>query len=83
MKRQRALCNNIVITKAAFSKSDLNLRKKLMKFYVWNINIYGAEACKLFGKIDQKYFEIFQVVCWRRLDKITCTDRVENGDVWN
>jgi hypothetical protein len=23
------------------------------------------------------------VLCWRRMDKITCTDHVENEDVWN
>jgi uncharacterized protein (DUF2344 family) len=36
-----------------------------------------------FWEIDQKYFESFQVLCWRRMDKITCTDHVENEDVWN
>jgi hypothetical protein len=50
MRRQHALCNSIAMAKAAFSKSDLNVRKKLMKCYIWNIAIYGVEAWTLFGK---------------------------------
>ena len=44
--------SRIVIAKAAFnkkknlftSKLDLNLRKKLVKCYVWSMALYGAEA---------------------------------------
>jgi len=40
------------MAKAAFSKKktpftgklDLNLRKKLIKFYIWNMALYGAET---------------------------------------
>ena len=45
----------IYITKAAFnkkknlftSKLDLNLRKKLVKCYVWSMAVYGAETWML------------------------------------
>jgi hypothetical protein len=31
------------------NKLDLNLRKKLMKFYIWSIILYGAETWDTFG----------------------------------
>jgi hypothetical protein len=40
--------------KALFiSKLDLNLRKKLVKCYIWSIALYGAEEWTL-RKLDQK-----------------------------
>jgi len=47
--------------KAAFSKKktlftskmDLNLRKKLIKCYIWSMALYGAETWKL-RAADQK-----------------------------
>ena len=46
--------SRIVMTKTAFStketlftsKRDINLRKKLIKCYIWSIKLYGAEAWK-------------------------------------
>jgi len=35
------------------SKFDLNLRKKLVKFYVWSMVLYGAETWTL-RATDQK-----------------------------
>jgi hypothetical protein len=62
-------------TKALFpSKFDVNLRKKLVKCYIWNIALYGAETWTL-RKIDQKYLEDFEMWCWRRKE-IIWTDRV-------
>jgi hypothetical protein len=75
------------MAKAAFnkknlftSKLDLNLRKKLVKCYIWNIALYGAETWTL-RKIDQKYLESFEMWCWRRMEKISWTDRVRNEEV--
>jgi hypothetical protein len=46
--------------KAAFNrktlctgKLDLNLRKKLVKFYIWRIALYGAETWTL-RAVEQK-----------------------------
>jgi hypothetical protein len=85
-----ARCNRemkarISITKAAFnkkktlltSKLDLELRKKLVKCYIWNIVLYGAETWTL-RKLDQKYLESFEAWCWRRMEKISWTDCVSN-----
>jgi hypothetical protein len=62
----REIKSRIAMAKSAFnkkknlftSKLDLNLRKKLVKRYIWNIVLYGAETWTL-RKIDQKYLESF------------------------
>jgi hypothetical protein len=62
------------------SKLDLNLRKKLVKCYIWSIALCGAETWTL-RKMDQKYLESFDMWCWRRMEKISWTDRVRNEEV--
>jgi hypothetical protein len=48
-------------TKTLFtSKLDLELRKKLMKCYIWSITLHGAETLTI-RKLDQKYLESFEV----------------------
>jgi hypothetical protein len=59
---------------------NLHLRKKLMRFYIWSIALYGAETWTLW-KIDQKYLGIFGMWCWRRMEKISRIDCVKNEDV--
>ena len=41
---------------------------------------YGSETWTL-RAADQKYLESFQMWCWRRMEKISWTDHVRNGDV--
>jgi hypothetical protein len=56
------------VAKAAFSKKktlftstlDLELRKKLVKCYVWSIALYGAETWT-FQAVDQKHVENFEM----------------------
>jgi hypothetical protein len=62
------------------SKLDLNLKNKLVKCYIWSIVLYGAETWTL-RKIDHKYLESFEMWCWRRMEKISWTDRVRNEEV--
>jgi hypothetical protein len=55
----REIKSRIAMAKAAFSKKknlftsklELNLRKKLLKCYIWSIALYGAEKWTL-RKID-------------------------------
>ena len=51
-----------------------------MKCYIWSIALYGAETWTL-RKVDQKYLECFEMWCWRRMEKISWTDRVRNEEV--
>ena len=56
--------------KAAFNKKrtlftstlDLELRKKLVKCYVWSIALHGAEIWTL-RAVDQKHLESFEMWC--------------------
>jgi hypothetical protein len=76
------------MAEAAFNKKrtlftstlDLELRKKLVKCYVWNIALYGAEIWTL-RAMDQKHLESLEMWCWRRMEKISWTDYVRNEDV--
>jgi hypothetical protein len=46
------------------SKLDINLRKKLVKFYIRSIAFYGDKTWTL--QKNQKYLESFKMLCWRR-----------------
>ena len=58
----------IAMAKAAFSKKmalftgtfDLELRKKLVKCYIWSVALYGAETWTL-RAVDQKHLECFEM----------------------
>ena len=73
------------MAKAAFNKKralfsstlDLELRKKLVKCYVWSTALYGAETWTL-RAVDQKHLESSEMWCWRRMEKISWTDHVRN-----
>ena len=89
MERRTCEINSrIAMAKAAFSKKknlftsrlDVNLRKKLMKCYVWSIALYGAGTGTL-RATDQKHLESFEMWCWRRMEKISWTDHVRNEEV--
>jgi len=59
---------------------DVELRKKLVKCYVWSIALYGAETWTL-RAMDQKHLESFEMWRWRRMEKISWTDHGRNEDV--
>jgi len=75
------------MAKAAFNKRknlftstlDLNLMNKLVKCYIWNMALYGAESWTL-RAADQKHLEISKIWCWRRME-IIWTDHVINEEV--
>ena len=76
------------MAKAAFNKKRalftstfvLELTKKLVKYYVWSIALYGAKTWTL-RAVDQKHLESFEIWCWRRMEKISWTDHVRNEEV--
>jgi len=80
--------SRIAMAKAAFNKkralftstSDLELRKNLVKCYIWSTALYGAETWTL-QAVDQKHLESFEMWCWRRMEKISWTDHVRNEEV--
>jgi hypothetical protein len=58
----------------------LELRKKLVKCYIWSIALHGAETWTL-RAVDQKYVDSFEMWCWRKMEKISWTDHVRNEEV--
>jgi hypothetical protein len=68
----------ISMAKAAFNKNralftstlDLEMRKKLVKCYIWSLALYGAETWTI-RAADQKQLESFEMWCWRRMEKIS------------
>ena len=76
------------MAKAAFSKKknlftstlDLNLRKKLVKCYIWSMALYGAETLTL-RAADREHLGSFEMWWWRRMEKISWTDHVRNEEV--
>ena len=64
----------------AWKALDFELRKKLVKCYIWSIALYGAETWTL-RAVDQKHLESFEMWCWRRMVKIIWTDHVRNEEV--
>jgi hypothetical protein len=65
--RKREIKPKIAIAQTALNRKkilftrmlDLNLRKKLVKSYIWSIALCGAETWKL-RKVDYKYLESFK-----------------------
>jgi hypothetical protein len=55
----------------------LELRKKLVKCYIWGIALYGAETWTL-RIVDQKHLNSLEMWCWRRMEKISLTDHMRN-----
>ena len=79
--------SRIAMAKAAFnkkknlftSKLDLNLRKRLVRCYVWSIALYGTENWTL-RATDQKHLKSLEMWCWRRM-KISWPDHVRKEEV--
>jgi hypothetical protein len=80
--------SGIAMAKAAFnkkralstSKMDLELRKKLVKCYIWSIALYGPEMWTL-RAVDQKHLESFELWCCRRMG-ISWTNHVRHEEVF-
>jgi hypothetical protein len=82
--------SRIAMAKAVFNrkrtlftrKMDLELRKKLVKCYIWSIRValHGAETWTL-RAVNHKHLESFEIWCWRRMEKISWTDYVRNEEV--
>ena len=56
------------------------LKKKLVRCYVWSIALYGSETWIL-TKLEQKYLESFEMWCWRRMEEIKWSEKVNNEQV--
>jgi len=63
-----------------YQKTEINLRKKLVKCYIWSMALYGAETWTL-RVADKKYLVSSKMWCWRRMEKISWTEHAKNKEV--
>ena len=57
------------------SKLNIELSKKLVRYYVWSIALYGSETWTL---KQFEYLESFEMWCWRKMEKIKWSEKVTN-----
>ena len=57
----------------------MELKKKLVKCYIWSVALCGAETGTV-RAVDEKQLERFEMWCWRKMEKISWTDRVRNEE---
>ena len=74
----------IAMAKEAFNRKisifcgplEKELRKTLVKCFVWSVVLYGAEIWTL-RRNEQKQLEAFDVWIWRRMERIKWTDKIK------
>jgi hypothetical protein len=67
-------------TRRLFSPANCTSRRELVKCHIWSMSLYGPETWTL-RKIDQKYLESFKMRRWRKMEKISWTDRMKCEEV--
>ena len=78
----------IAMPKEAFNRKrsifcgllEKELRKRLVKGFVWSAALYGAEILTL-RRNKQKRLEAFEMWIWRRMERVKWTDKIKNAVV--
>jgi hypothetical protein len=70
-------CIVFIIKNIFHQQIGLKFEEERIKCYIWSIIVYGAETWTLW-KIDPKCIYSSEMWCWRRMGKISWTDRVRN-----
>jgi hypothetical protein len=77
IKSRIAMANSAFDNKYLFTtKLKLNLGKNVVKCCIWITSLNGAETWSL-RTTDQKSLVSFEMWCWRRMWKISWTERVK------
>ena len=76
-------CQRSIHRKMSFLTCKLNieLKKKLVRCYVWNIALYSSEETWTLRKLERKYLETFEMWCWGRMEKIKWSEKITNEQV--
>lgn len=74
---KRAFNNKKHLFKANINKK---IRKRLIKIYIWSIALYGCETWTLTQR-DRERLAAFEMWCWRRMEKISWTEKRTNEEV--
>jgi hypothetical protein len=61
-------------------QTEVNLTKKVVNCYTWSTALYASEMLT-HRKVYAKDLKCFQMWCWRRMEKISWTNRVRNVEL--
>ncbi|KAJ2951390.1 hypothetical protein O0L34_g13533 [Tuta absoluta] len=64
------------------AKISKKVRKRLIKAYIWSIALYGSKTWTMTQR-DRERLEAFEMWCWRRMEKISWTEKRTNEAVLN
>ena len=62
------------------SNINMELKKRIVKSTVWSVMLYGAETWTL-TQAEKKRIEAFEMWVWRRMLKISWTEKISNEEV--
>ena len=60
---------------------EKELRKMLVKCFVWNIASYGAETWTLRRNERKRLEALEMLIIWRRMERVQLTDKIKNAVV--
>ena len=66
--------------KLFIGKVNLELKKRIIKCFVWSVALYAAETWTL-TQMDRDRIEALEMWIWERMEKISWMDKVTNEDV--
>ena len=61
-------------------KMSREVKKKIIKTIVWSVTLYGAETWTL-RQEDRRRLDAFEMWLWRRMEKISWTEKMTNEAV--
>ena len=70
-----------LIKKILSHNLSFEIKRKLIKSYIWSVALYGPETWTL-KKNEEMVVNAFETVCWGRMLKIKWTDRIRNDEAF-
>lgn len=61
-------------------KIDIEVRKRLIKTYVWSVLTHSCKTCTI-GEADKKMIKAFETWWYIRMLKISWVDKITNVEV--
>ncbi|VVC42051.1 Hypothetical protein CINCED_3A009450 [Cinara cedri] len=87
---KKEIVSRINQAKCAFNKKknlftprriDINIRKNLIKTYVWSVVLYGSENWTI-AKAEKNRLLAFETWCWGRMQGISWREHMTNDEVF-
>ncbi|XP_050421358.1 uncharacterized protein LOC126833839 [Adelges cooleyi] len=74
--------NTFLKKKKILTSKNMNIvtKKRLIKTYVWSVALYGSETWTI-NKKEKDMLEALEMWCWRKMQRISWTDRRSNEDI--